>query len=176
MKKDNKSTLLHRKFFLQINDIIRVDGIVYRVEHIHSDTKYYTLHNMETGVKMPLRLNERDYTLVCPKKLKTDIKRYVRNTHRYNIRSRSNSDTTIPSTFQVQRQIPIITNEKRDTPEQESTQEIHPESTTAPTVALTIQNDYIEKKESTTSEQVHDKPIEKNNSYIPSITQYCSIM
>ena len=77
----------YQKSMLNVNDIIRYNGIVYRVEFIQQNGTMYILHDMEHGVRIPCMLKNRTYTILVSKRLKNDIKRSVRNLRRYSKRN-----------------------------------------------------------------------------------------
>lgn len=162
MKIGNHTTP-RRKFFLQVNDIIRFEGMVYRIEYVYTGTPNVILHNMETGIKMPQMIKEHQVTILCSKRLKSDLKRTVRITNSISHRFKTSSSKSANSK-QEQQEIPSppvnTVSQLTDTSSSEA----------SPTTVL-IKDTYIEEKEK--SIPVEEK---KSQSYIPSISNYCSIM
>ena len=144
-----------RKFFLQVNDIIRYEGIVYRIDFVQPGIRNFIVHDMETGLKIPCQLKEGSYDLLCPSKVKTEIKRNVRISRRCHTSNVFNKPNLSKST---------------------AVQETKPEPTISietPQTNIPIVESYIEKKEEAIP--VEEKK-ESYSSYIPAIRSYCSIM
>jgi hypothetical protein len=76
-----------QKIMLQQNDIIRYNGMTYRVDFIQPNGGVYILHELSSGVRIPCMLKNRQYTILMNKRLKNDIKRTVRTIRRYNSRN-----------------------------------------------------------------------------------------
>jgi hypothetical protein len=140
-----------RKFFLQVNDIIRYEGIVYRVDFVQPGIKNYILHDMENGLKIPCQLKDGSYDILCTSKMKTEIKRNVRISRRYH--------KSKPALVPTSSSDPLVPVES-------------PVDTTTPP-SIPIVETYIEKKEQTIP--IEEKK-ESYTAYIPSISSYCSIM
>lgn len=84
MKSESKTS---SKNMLSQNDIIRYNGLVYRVVYTQPNGSVYILHELATGARIPCMLKNRQYTVLLNKRLKNDIKRSVRTLRRYNSRN-----------------------------------------------------------------------------------------
>jgi hypothetical protein len=160
MKRGTKQ-IPNRKFFLQVNDIVRHDGIVYRVDYVQPATNNYILHQMETGCKIPFNLMGERPIILLSKRTKMDLKRNIRIMRRVRNLKRSINSAVLEKSIIS----PSLSNE---TIEQSVKQvEVSKEP------MLDIVESYIEKKE---QEELVEKKV-ASSSYIPSsITTYCSIM
>jgi hypothetical protein len=171
-----------KKTMLQQNDIIRYNGMTYRVDFIQPNGGVYILHELSTGVRIPCMLKNKQYTILMNKRLKNDIKRSVRTLRRYNSRNpRKTIDVPTKSFERIDEEptkgdvsdsskIHII--ESYICEQEISTPSPTPEPTQVTTISSTEQ---VSNETSVENKKDEEQP-SQSTSYIGSYSSYCSIM